>query len=80
MGVSVSAAGCPGGQDRLEFGDTFVQRRGGFLDLLGYLRELEKLPVKIYWDKLDLTVLDYPVSQMTLVVNTIGLDPAWMKI
>ena len=54
--------------------------RGGFLDLLGYLRELEKLPVKIYWDKLDLTVLDYPVSQMTLVVNTIGLDPAWMKI
>jgi MSHA biogenesis protein MshJ len=54
--------------------------RGGFLDLLAYLREVEKLPVKIYWDKLELTVLDFPVSQMTLVVNTIGINPAWMKI
>ncbi len=54
--------------------------RGGFFDLLAYLRELEKLPVNIYWDNLELTVLDYPVSQMTLVVNTIGIDPAWMKI
>lgn len=54
--------------------------RGGFLDLLAYLRDVEKLPVQIYWDKLELSVLDYPVSQMTLVVNTIGIDPAWMKI
>lgn len=54
--------------------------RGNFLELLAYLRDVEKLPVQIYWDKLELSVVEFPVSQLTLVVNTIGLDQAWLKI
>lgn len=54
--------------------------RGSYLDLLGYLKDIEALPIRFYWDRLELSVVEYPLSQMTVVVNTISVDPAWMKI
>jgi len=54
--------------------------KGPYLDLLAYLRELERLPVQMFWSRMDLTAVEYPDSTLKLVVFTLSLDPAWMVV
>jgi MSHA biogenesis protein MshJ len=54
--------------------------KGPYLDLLAYLRELEHLPVQMFWSRMDLTAGEYPDSTLKLVVFTLSLDPAWMVV
>jgi MSHA biogenesis protein MshJ len=54
--------------------------RGTYLDLLAYLRELEKLPNQMYWGKLDLSVAAHPQVTLKLSVYTLSLDLAWMVV
>jgi MSHA biogenesis protein MshJ len=54
--------------------------RGSYLDLLAYLRELEKLPNQMYWGKLDLSVAAHPQVTLKLSVYTLSLDLAWMVV
>ena len=53
---------------------------GGYLDLLAYLKDLEKLPNQLYWGKLDLSVEKHPQVTLKLSVYTLSLDPAWMRV
>jgi MSHA biogenesis protein MshJ len=53
---------------------------GSYLDLLAYLRELEKLPNQMYWGKLDLNVAVYPQVTLKLSVYTLSLDLAWLIV
>jgi MSHA biogenesis protein MshJ len=53
---------------------------GNFLDLLAYLRDLEKLPNQMYWGKLDLSVDAYPKTTLKLSVYTLSLDLAWLIV
>jgi MSHA biogenesis protein MshJ len=53
---------------------------GTYLDLLAYLRDLEKLPNQMYWGKLDLNVTAYPQVTLKLSVYTLSLDIAWMVV
>jgi MSHA biogenesis protein MshJ len=53
---------------------------GNYLDLLAYLRDLEKLPSQMYWGKLDLSVAGYPKVQLKLSVYTMSLDLAWLIV
>lgn len=54
--------------------------RGTYLDLLAYLKEIESLPVRIYWDKLDLSVVEYPVATLRVTLYTVSLDRTWMQV
>lgn len=54
--------------------------RGGYLDLLGYLRDIESLPEKVYWERMELTVTEFPSATLKLTLYTISFDPAWMKV
>jgi len=54
--------------------------RGSYLDLLAYLKEIESLPVRIYWDKLDLSVADYPTATLRVTLYTVSLDKTWMQV
>lgn len=54
--------------------------RGSYLDLLAYLKEIESLPVRIYWDKLDLSVVDYPTALLRVTLYTVSLDRTWMQV
>lgn len=54
--------------------------KGGYLDLLGYLSELEKLPWQMYWGKASLHAEEYPAVVLTLTVYTLSLDKTWLKI
>ena len=54
--------------------------RGTYLDLLTYLRELEKLPNQMYWGRLDLAVATHPQVTLKLSVYTLSLDLAWLIV
>jgi MSHA biogenesis protein MshJ len=53
---------------------------GSYLDLLAYLRDLEKLPNQMYWGKLDLSVTAHPKVTLKLSVYTLSLDLAWLIV
>jgi MSHA biogenesis protein MshJ len=57
-----------------------VTMRGSYLDLLAYLKELESLPVRMFWDKVHIAVTAYPTVTMRLVVYTISLDKTWLTV
>jgi MSHA biogenesis protein MshJ len=54
--------------------------RGSYLDLLAYLKEIESMPVRIYWDKLDLSAADYPAAILRVTLYTVSLDGTWMQV
>ena len=54
--------------------------RGSYLDLLGYVSDLERLPWRLYWGDAVLNAEGYPVLQLTLTVYTLGTDRVWMRI
>jgi MSHA biogenesis protein MshJ len=54
--------------------------RGTYLELLAYLRDLEKLPNQMYWGKLELAVAAHPQVTLKLSVYTLSLDLAWLIV
>jgi len=53
---------------------------GGYLDLLNYLRDLEKLPNQMYWGRMELAVDAHPKATLKLSVYTLSLDLAWLIV
>ena len=53
---------------------------GSYLDLLSYVRDLERLPTQLYWGSLELDATGYPAVSMKLTVYTLSLDPAWLSV
>ena len=52
---------------------------GAYLDVLGYLSALEKLPTQLYWSGLAMEGR-YPTVTMRVTVFTLSLDPAWLSV
>ena len=52
---------------------------GAYLDVLGYLSELERLPTQLYWNALGLEG-DYPTVTVKMTVYTLSLDRAWLSV
>ncbi len=46
--------------------------QGGYLSTLRYLQALEAMPWKFFWQKVDLSVEDYPRAQTLLKLYTVG--------
>ncbi|WP_126446998.1 type II secretion system protein GspM [Sulfuricystis multivorans] len=57
-----------------------IKLAGGYHDLLAYVAELDASPQKLLRGKLDLVVKAYPVSELTLTVYTLSLDPRWLVV
>lgn len=53
---------------------------GSYADLLAYLVELEKSPQRVLWSKLSLDASDHAHIVMTLTLNTLSLDQAWLAL
>ncbi|MBF0190805.1 MAG: hypothetical protein HQL99_06590 [Magnetococcales bacterium] len=47
---------------------------GAFPDVLKYLRDLERLPWKLFWDGVEFAVADFPKSYVTLRIHTLSLS------
>jgi MSHA biogenesis protein MshJ len=53
---------------------------GSYLDMLDYVAQLEQLPLKMYWERLELKVEEYPRAVLRLRVYTLSMDKAWLSI
>lgn len=53
---------------------------GTYLQGLEYLRELESLPRKLFWDGLEIVVGDYPETEITLTVYTLSYRRGWIGV
>jgi MSHA biogenesis protein MshJ len=52
---------------------------GGYLDILAYLSDLERLPTQLYWGAMGLDA-QYPVATVKITVHTLSLDRAWLSV
>lgn len=57
-----------------------ITLRGGYLDLLQYLAEVEKAQVQLYWSDVSLRVDKYPDAVLVLTLYTLSLDKVWLKV
>lgn len=54
---------------------------GSYNDLLNYLAELERMPQRVMWNKVELNVKpNYPRNVMVLRVYTLSLDKNWLVV
>ena len=53
---------------------------GTYLQALDYLRDLEKLPRKLFWDNLEIVVGDYPQAEISLTVYTLSVRKGWIGV
>lgn len=53
---------------------------GSYLDMLDYVSQLEQLPWKMFWGRLEVKVEEYPRAQLRLRVYTLSMDKAWLSI
>lgn len=57
-----------------------VEVKGGYLDVLRYLKSLEALPWKVFWGKVSLKTEKYPDSRVSLVIYTLSTNEAWIGL
>lgn len=54
--------------------------QGSYMDILGYMTELEGMPWQLFWANAKLSVANYPKATMTLTLFTLSLDKKWLHI
>lgn len=52
--------------------------RGGYFDTLDYLKRLESLEYRLFWDDLKYTVTEYPEATVTISVYTLSEEEGWI--
>lgn len=57
-----------------------IKIAGGYHDLLAYVGELENAPQKLLLGAMSLAVRKHPVSELTLTVFTLSLEPTWLVV
>ncbi len=57
-----------------------IEIKGGYLDVLRYLKSLEALPWKVFWGKVTLKTEKYPNSRVTLLIYTLSTHEAWIGL
>jgi MSHA biogenesis protein MshJ len=57
-----------------------IELDGTYLDLLAYLRALDQLQWRFYWQTLELDVADHPRLRVKLTAYTLGEEEAWIGV
>jgi MSHA biogenesis protein MshJ len=57
-----------------------LQLEGSYFDVVAYLSELEKGPWELGWRQLDYEVIDYPLAQVTIEIETLSSEENWIGI
>ena len=53
---------------------------GDYLSVVAYVHELEKLPWRIHWQRLELLAGDYPSNRVRIVIGALSLSRDWMAV
>ncbi|HZW14192.1 MAG TPA: type II secretion system protein GspM [Noviherbaspirillum sp.] len=54
--------------------------RGGYLDMVSYMAELEAMPWQLFWGQARLDAEDHTKAQLTLTLYTLSLEKKWLNI
>lgn len=57
-----------------------VRFKGSYLDTLAYLRSLEALPWRFFWDSVEVDVSNHPQAEGSVVVYTLSLASSWIGV
>ena len=57
-----------------------IKVQGKYLDLLEYIADLESISARIFWERANLRVENYPIATLILTVYTLSLDKTWLKV
>lgn len=57
-----------------------ITLRGSYPDLHDYLAQLEKLPWQMFWGRISVNAEQYPRLRVTLTVQTLSLNKAWLIV
>jgi MSHA biogenesis protein MshJ len=57
-----------------------IKLAGSYNGLLNYLAELERMPQRVMWNSVSLTVEKHPRSVLVLRIYTLSLDPKWLVV
>lgn len=57
-----------------------IRLAGSYNSLLNYLAELERMPQRVMWNSISLTVEKHPRNIMVLRVYTLSLDRNWLAV
>lgn len=57
-----------------------IEFSGSYLATLRYLKLLESLPWRFFWDSVSYEVLDYPESVVRLELHTLSLSEDWIGV
>lgn len=55
-----------------------IEVEATFAACLEYLEAIESLPWRLYWQVLDLEVIDYPLNRIRIEVSTLSLNEEWI--
>lgn len=55
-----------------------IEVEGSYAACLEYLGAIEALPWRLYWQVLELDVIDYPLNRIRIEVGTLSLDEEWI--
>ncbi len=55
-----------------------IEFEGGYFACLEYLKEIEALPWRLYWQILELEVLEYPHNRIRLEISTLSPHEEWI--
>ncbi len=55
-----------------------IEVEGSFFAVVDYLNEVESLPWRLYWQILELDVVEYPRNRIRIEVSTLSLDEEWI--
>ncbi len=53
---------------------------GGYLDAVQYLRAMQQLPWRFFWDSIEVDAGDYPRSRIVITVSTLSLSEGWIGV
>ena len=86
LSPGAGAASAAGGQPRAA-GERQVFRhtvelslKGSYFDLLDYLAALEGMPQRVFWDRFELSVAEYPQSVLKLTIYTLSPEKSWLTV
>jgi MSHA biogenesis protein MshJ len=57
-----------------------LEFQGDYISTVNYLKKLESLPWKFYWDGMGYEVLEYPEALITINVFTLSLEKGWIGV
>jgi MSHA biogenesis protein MshJ len=54
--------------------------QGTYRELHDYLAQLEKLPWQMFWNRISVQTEQYPRLRVTITVQTLSLNKAWLVV